>query len=259
MKNTITLSLVSLTAIFLLLASFLNISNDSLSDKNKNYNTDKNHLLGKINPSSDSLFVSVNTNYTVNNKTIYLLDIVNEAYTKMYLSALKNGVRLTLLSGTRTFYHQKSIWERKWTGKTKVGGKDLSKEVVDPKSRAKLILKYSSMPGTSRHHWGTDIDVYSLNDFDFKTTQGKKVYKWLTTNASKYGFCQPYTVKDSLRPFGYEEEKWHWTYFPISEILLKEYQSKIKYSDISGFKGSETALPLKVIENYVIGINQDCK
>ena len=245
--------------IFLLLVSFLNFSTNSHTDKRQNFNSDKNHLLGKINPSKDSLFIKVNTEFTSNHKTIYLLFDVNTAYVKMYKAAIGAGINLKLISGTRTFYHQKSIWERKWTGKTKVEGRNLFVEENNLNQRAKLILKYSSMPGTSRHHWGTDIDVYSLNDADFQTSSGKRVYKWLKNNAINFGFCQVYTPKDSLRPTGYEEEKWHWSYFPISEKMLKEYQKRIKYSDISGFKGSQTAITLKVIENYVFGINQDCK
>ena len=245
--------------IVLFLTLFLNFSFDSHTGKKLKYSTDKKYLLGKINPSKDSLFTKVNIKYTSNQKTIYLLSAVNEAYERMYQAGKAAGINLRLISGTRTFYHQKRIWEGKWTGKTKVGGKNLSVEIKDPIKRAKFILKFSSMPGTSRHHWGTDIDVYSLNDADFQTSNGKKVYKWLKGNALKFGFCQAYTPKDSSRPTGYEEEKWHWSFFPISENLLKEYQTKIKYSDISGFKGGETAEPLKVIENYVVGINQDCK
>jgi len=245
--------------IFLLLVSFLNFSTNSHTDKRQIFNPDKSHLLGKINPAKDSLFTKVNTRFTSNQKTIYLLAPVKEAYERMYKTAKESGIDLKLISGTRSFYHQKSIWERKWTGKTKVEGKNLFVEEKDLNKRAKTILQYSSMPGTSRHHWGTDIDVYSLNDADFQTLSGKKVYKWLKNNAINFGFCQVYTPKDSLRPNGYEEEKWHWSYFPISEKMLKEYQKRIKYSDISGFKGSQTAQPLKVIENYVFGINQDCK
>ncbi len=219
----------------------------------------KNYLLGKISPQNDTLFVKVDRKYIGYEKVIYLRQPVYEAYIKMYDAAMGAGVRLNLISGLRTFYHQKRIWENKWTGRTKVSGKNLAVAFPDPVERASVILKYSSMPGTSRHHWGTDIDIYSLNDDDFQTSKGKKVYNWLTTNARNFGFCQVYTPKDSLRPFGYEEEKWHWSYFPISEKLLKDYQNKIKYSDISGFKGDVAAEPLKVIENYVVSINRECK
>jgi LAS superfamily LD-carboxypeptidase LdcB len=219
----------------------------------------KNYLLGKISPQNDTLFVKVDRKYIGYEKVIYLRQPVYEAYKKMYNAALGAGVRLNLISGLRTFYHQKRIWENKWTGRTKVSGKNLAVAFPDPVERASVILKYSSMPGTSRHHWGTDIDIYSLNDDDFQTSKGKEVYNWLITNARSFGFCQVYTPKDSLRPFGYEEEKWHWSYFPISENLLKDYQNKIKYSDISGFKGDVTAEPLKVIENYVVSINRECK
>jgi len=50
------------------------------------------------------------------------------------------------------------------------------------------------MPGTSRHHWGSDVDLYSLEDIDFLKGNGKIIYQWLTDNAASYGFCQPYTA-----------------------------------------------------------------
>lgn len=221
-------------------------------------NPSKEFLLGKTKASQNTIFTLVPTKYLLYKRNIYLEKNTFTAYEKMYSSALKSGIRLPLLSGFRSFWYQKMIWEKKWNGKRKVEGLDL-RTIKDPIKRAQKILKYSSMPGTSRHHWGTDIDIYSLENANFETTKGKEVYKWLQNNAFKYGFCQTYTAKDSLRPMGYEEEKWHWTFFPISEKLLKEYQNKINYSDISGFDGSSTAKELKVIETYVYSINQECK
>jgi zinc D-Ala-D-Ala carboxypeptidase len=55
-------------------------------------------------------------------------------------------------------------------------------------------MQYSSMPGTSRHHWGTDVDLYALDDIYFTYGDGKIVYDWLLANAANYGFCQPYTA-----------------------------------------------------------------
>ena len=49
------------------------------------------------------------------------------------------------------------------------------------------------MPSTSRHHWGTDIDLNSLNNSYFSSGKGLKEYDWLTTNANHYGFYQVYT------------------------------------------------------------------
>ncbi|NJK84501.1 MAG: M15 family metallopeptidase [Saprospiraceae bacterium] len=44
----------------------------------------------------------------------------------------------------------------------------------NPQERALKILKYSSMPGTSRHHWGTDIDLNSFSNSYFEQGEGKK-------------------------------------------------------------------------------------
>jgi LAS superfamily LD-carboxypeptidase LdcB len=115
------------------------------------------------------------------------------------------------------------------------------------------------MPGTSRHHWGTDVDLNSMDPKYFDTEAGKKIYDWLKTNASAYGFGQPYCAKGADRATGYEEEKWHWSYLPIARQCTDAYQRKVKYSDITGFSGSETAEELKVIEDYVMGINKSCK
>jgi hypothetical protein len=72
-------------------------------------------------------------------------------------------------------------------------------------------------------------------------------------HAYEYGFCQPYTSKSEGRT-GYEEEKWHWSYLPLSKNLLREYKSKIDYSDITGFNGSEVAEKIRVIKKYVDGV-----
>jgi hypothetical protein len=83
-----------------------------------------------------------------------------------------------------------------------------------------------------------------------------KIYQWLTTHGAKYGFCQPYTSKAAGRT-GYEEEKWHWSYWPLSKELLNAYVKSVHYSDIKGFKGSKTAKSINAIEKYVQGIG--CK
>ena len=115
------------------------------------------------------------------------------------------------------------------------------------------------MPGTSRHHWGTDIDLNNLENSWFEKGEGKKIYEWLTANAGSYGYCQPYSPKGGARPHGYNEEKWHWTYLPVSVDLLKAYQQELSNGSISGFKGSEVAGNIDVVKKYVVGVAQECK
>jgi LAS superfamily LD-carboxypeptidase LdcB len=176
----------------------------------------------------------------------------------MYEAAKKDGITLKIISATRNFSSQKGIWEAKWTGERIVEGKNLAKDVKDTVERAKIILHYSSMPGTSRHHWGTDIDINDLNDSYFTSGQGKKEYEWLVKNAPAYGFCQPYSPKGAERPNGYEEEKWHWSYMPVSRELARLYPQKVQYPMINGFKGCGTAASIDVIRNYVGGVSADC-
>jgi hypothetical protein len=115
------------------------------------------------------------------------------------------------------------------------------------------------MPGTSRHHWGTDIDINSVEPDYFLTKKGKAEYDWLVKNAARFGFCQPYSPKGADRPNGYEEEKWHWSYMPLSKNFLSQYPTIVSYADIRGFDGDVAAESLKVIDNYVLGVNVDCK
>ncbi len=223
----------------------------------KNTNDMKELLLGKFNPAEHENFKMAQYPYTQKDG-VWLQTEVLLAFQKMHDAAKMDGINLYIVSATRTFYRQKQIWENKWTGKTLVGGKNLKTTVTDPLERAKIILRYSSMPGTSRHHWGTDIDINSVDPSYFKTEKGLKEYQWLCQNAATYGFCQPYKNKGTDRQTGYEDEAWHWSYIPVSSVLAEQFQLNISYEDITGFMGCETAREAQVIENYVFGIHPDC-
>jgi zinc D-Ala-D-Ala carboxypeptidase len=218
---------------------------------------DKKYLLGQFDPTTDTRFSKLKDEHTGGSaRGSVLRSEAYEAFQKMAEVARKEGITLTIVSATRNFESQKRIWENKWNGKTKVEGKDLT-TVKDKAERAKIILRFSSMPGSSRHHWGTDMDLNNLENSYFESGEGLKIYQWLVTHAHEFGFCQPYTSKaDGVRT-GYEEEKWHWSYLPLSKPLLESYIKTIRYKDIAGFKGSETAPSIKIIENYAQGIG--CK
>jgi len=210
------------------------------------------YLTGNFSPAKNSKLLEFKPGF-------FLRKEAYAAFLKMAEKAKKDGFQLEILSATRNFNSQKSIWNEKWNGRRLVEGKNLAQNVKDPVSRAKIILKYSSMPGTSRHHWGTDIDLNSLNPDYFHQPAGKALYRWLEKNAKEFGFCQPYTPLGPNRPTGYQEEKWHWSYTPISRELLRQYQHKVSYTMLQGFQGDYTAAKLNVIENYVLSINPECK
>ncbi|MGE8720698.1 M15 family metallopeptidase [Leptospira terpstrae] len=163
-----------------------------------------------------------------------------------------------LVSSFRNFGHQKGIWEAKFTGKkvmrVPIKGKS-------PEEITNLILEFSSAPGTSRHHWGTDFDINALDNAYFEENgKGKILYDWLKQNAHKYGFCQPYSRLSTRNNKGYQEEKWHWSYAPISNQLTKEW--------VKGFSSGEIQLAGSFLGADVLGdraldfvrsINPDCE
>jgi len=225
------------------------ITEVSLNKDQKQIDTDEiNHLLGKFDYKKDSSFIFVESKYA--SKALYLRKETYSKFIEMYDAAKKEGVSLTILSGTRNFYEQKDIWNRKWAEFSRLG---------DSISIIKEILLYNSMPCTSRHHWGTDIDLIKVYNSYFDAGSGLKAYKWLNENASKYGFCQVYDDKKITKRTGYELEKWHWSYIPLSSKYLKRYNELINYSMINGFKGSDLAKKIDPIKLYVNGINKTCQ
>lgn len=200
----------------------------------------KDILLGKFNPAEQKEFVRIDAKYT-DKSNIYMQREAYEAYLKMREAALKEGIDLTIVSATRNFNSQLAIWNRKWNNLS--GGDSI---------RVRKIMRYSSMPGTSRHHWGTDIDFISVETDYWTHGHGLKAYRWLQTNAPKYGFYQPYTG-DPQRT-GYAEERWHWSYYPISDEYTRMYKTLITSSDINGFSGSGLVEKLDIIRTHVFGI-----
>ena len=208
-------------------------------------------LTGRFNPAGHPDFVTVGKPYATKSGMLLRKEAF-DAFKKMWDAAKKDGINLTIISSTRNFDQQKAIWEGKWTR--------FAQETPDPEKRALRILEYSSMPGTSRHHWGTDIDINDLNNPSFEGKgRHKKVYDWLTTHAATYGFGQPYTPKGTERPFGYNEEKWHWSYLPLAREYRTAYLKTLTESAIKGFKGAETAKGLQVVERYVGGVSKACQ
>lgn len=215
-----------------------------------------NYVMGHFDPADSPLFVDIPTEYA-DREGLMLRQDTWEAFQMMAKSAEDAGHKLVIRSATRNFNYQKGIWERKWNGTTTLEGGTKATDIEEPVARAKKILLYSSMPGTSRHHWGTDIDINSFNNDYFTTGEGKELYKWMQENAADFGFCQPYTDKSDGRS-GYEEEKWHWTYVPIAHLLTEYSRRYLKDSMIEGFEGAETATEVGMLSNYVLGIDKSC-
>mmetsp|Transcript_14798 Transcript_14798/g.58042 ORF Transcript_14798/g.58042 Transcript_14798/m.58042 type:complete len:254 (+) Transcript_14798:2-763(+) len=213
------------------------------------------YLTGQFNPETNEYFAPV-TAFGVEFDNTYVGYIRNEtgqALATMIaaFNAEYPDIDLPVVSATRNFTSQNSIWRSKWfTTYSDIPG------AVD---RALAILEYSSMPGTSRHHWGSDVDLYALDDIYFEYGDGQIIYDWLTEHGGDYGFCQPYTAG---RCAGYNEEKWHWSYMPLSEPMLTDWWNIFGW-DICNFLDNVHFVGIEqagfMAPAYVSTVNQQCK
>lgn len=204
----------------------------------------KDFLIGNTEYSKDEQFVEIPAGkFAV--KTIYLQKEVWEQFQKMHGDATKSGVHLQILSGARNKNYQSVVWNRRWDS------------TLPPKEATQKNLEFIAMPTSSRHHWGTDIDFWGIQN---SLQTGRKEYNWLKKNAHQYGFMQVYTSKkEQPNRTGYNEEKWHWSYVPLSCKYLQEFNRQVAIEDIDGFKGAEFAQDFKIIANYVNGVASQVK
>lgn len=219
-------------------------------------NFDIKYLMGRFEPADHPDFVRIDP-AMASRSDMYLRKDAYEAFKRMREAAAAEGVKLFIISATRNFTYQKGIWEAKWRGERLVDGQNLAETMPNAAQRALKILEYSSMPGSSRHHWGTDIDLNELQDkFFTENGEGRKIYAWLSAHAAEYGFCQPYSAG---RPHGYHEEKWHWSYLPVARQLTRMAARQMTDDMIQGFLGAEAAKSIGIVQKYVLGINEECK
>ncbi|MDH3796604.1 MAG: M15 family metallopeptidase, partial [Flavobacteriaceae bacterium] len=86
---------------------------------------------------------------------INLREEAYHAFLDMRDAARKDGIEIKIVSSFRNFDRQKAIFERKYERFTEEG--------LEPLAAIDKIIEYSTIPGTSRHHWGTDIDIIDGN------------------------------------------------------------------------------------------------
>lgn len=163
----------------------------------------------------------------------------SDAFLAMQSAALKSGIQIEAVSSYRSYDHQKRIWSNKYKRYVSQG--------LSPKKSIQKIIKYSTIPGTSRHHWGTDLDIIDgavtrpKDALESMHYEGNGVYvklkEWLVLNASSYGFFEVYTNQPNRK--GFEYEPWHYSYKPMSKTMLHNYleidiQTVLKQDNLLG-------------------------
>ena len=95
----------------------------------------------------------------------FLTSVTAAAFLNMSQAALQDGIHIAIASSYRSFDRQAMIWNRKFRGEAVVydsNGEPIADWLSLPfRERIFAILRWSALPGASRHHWGTDLDVYA--------------------------------------------------------------------------------------------------
>jgi LAS superfamily LD-carboxypeptidase LdcB len=216
----------------------------------------RHQLVGDFVPETAPQFRRLARELTVRDVPVYLRVAAAEAFQAMAIAARKEGIELRVLSGTRTFEQQKSIWNAVWNSERALNGKRIpgSESTLH---RASKLLEWIAMPGTSRHHWGTDLDINAVDPCYFEYGRGKREFLWLSANAQRFGFCQPYGPMDR-RLSGYREEKWHWSYMPLAQSMLEAFAEHGPHKALPEFLGSQALAHDEVLVRYVQAIDPSC-
>ena len=196
-----------------------------------------------------------------------LLPEVCKAFKQMQVAAAKNNVDMQIVSSYRGFDRQLMIWQKKWSGQATLldaNEKSLDASMLTEQEKIFAILTWSALPGASRHHWGTDLDVYdkksveqSQHDFQLVCSEYDQgpcsvLSNWLNENASKYGFAQPYSEYNG----GIAREPWHLSFKASADrmIALQDEHmllALLETSDILGLSGIISNMP-SIYQRFVL-------
>jgi LAS superfamily LD-carboxypeptidase LdcB len=166
------------------------------------------------------------------------------AFQGLRRAAASAGLDLVALSSFRDFARQLAIWNGKFEGERPMNdaeGEPVAASSLTPQQRIDTILLWSALPGASRHHWGTDVDLIDRN----ATLDGYRAQlvpeefaaggpfaglaQWLETNAAHFGFFRPFRGVRS----GVQAEPWHYSFAPIAEPARKGLSVDVLHSALN--------------------------
>jgi LAS superfamily LD-carboxypeptidase LdcB len=157
------------------------------------------------------------------------------AFLAMRTAASTDGFDLQPFSTFRDFGTQCRIWNKKCTGAKPLydeAGQVRDRSSMSDHDIVRYILNWSAVPGGSRHHWGSEIDVvdgnampagYKVQLLPSEVNPGgifHPLHTWLDANIETFGFFRPYAAFRG----GMFAEPWHLSYRPVSEPALRDFR-----------------------------------
>lgn len=192
-----------------------------------------------------------------------------EPFLALKAAALEAGIDLAIASAFRDFGAQLRIWNMKYRGERPLydeDGKPRDHSSLDAEALVSAILCWSALPGASRHHWGTDIDVidraampdgyrYRLVPEEFAADGVfARLNDWLADNIARFDFFQPYAEFRG----GVQREPWHLSFAPVATAALGLLTPRLIAAALadSELLGKDTVLPrlAEIHRTYVANI-----
>ena len=160
------------------------------------------------------------------------------AFENFYAKAKKDGFEPKIESGWRSFERQLLIWNEKALGKRKIlnkKGKPVNRASLSDLECMKAILLWSALPGTSRHEWGTDIDVIDAQavpkgyEAELTVKESFKIFgkfhKWLDFQiecGNSFGFRRVFLPNAGR----VQQEPWHLSYAPEARKIEENFTTE---------------------------------
>ncbi len=179
---------------------------------------------------------------------------------ELQAQAADKGFDLQICSGFRSFERQLHIWNGKLSGLRPVvdnAGNPIVLETLSPWQQIQAVLRWSALPGASRHHWGTDFDIFDAAampaGYQIQLTpeevEGSGIFApmhdWLDSCVGKdsaLGFYRPYATDRG----GVAPERWHLSYGPIADVFAQQLSADVIAAQL---RGSELLLLDTVLEH----------
>ncbi len=188
----------------------------------------------------------------------YAQRAVMESFWKLKQKAAQEGWHLILVSGYRSFNHQRHIWNHFDSLYKKTDN-------LADKDRVRAVMSLVSVPGLSRHHWGTELDISEaslrgqlVNVHPDTPNKVVQFYDWMEQNAPIFGFCKVYLGKRGA----VRDEPWHWSYIPFSRVYQKQFMAIKDFHAIMSDKVANVGYLMKnfrkILKQEIRSINSDC-
>ncbi|QZN96960.1 M15 family metallopeptidase [Symbiopectobacterium purcellii] len=194
------------------------------------------------------------------------------AFTGLQQAAARDGFQLQPASTFRDFARQRHIWNQKFNGERPLLDKNsqpLVAAALSVAERCAAILRWSALPGASRHHWGTELDIYDpsrlpqgarlqLEPWEYQADgYFAELNDWLTAHMAQFDFYRPFAHDRG----GVAIEPWHISYHPLArpaaqqltpEVILEAWQ----HEDIAGDAWLRPHLP-DIFSRFIMNIDED--